>query len=134
MNQMIQRLCVWSGVLALNLLGVAVLLLMKLIPPWSPTEGPAEVALRYQSDATAIGLGAFIMILSASFLIPFYAVLAAQMQRIEGKASPLATTQLLGGYGVALFLIIPAVLFGTAAFRPDRAPELTAMTCHGCFL
>jgi hypothetical protein len=125
MSKMIQRLCVWSGVLALNLLGVAVLLLMKLIPPWSPMESPAEVALRYQSDAMSIGLG--VMILSASFLIPFYAVLAAQMQRIEGKASPLATTQLLGGYGVALFLIIPAVLFGTAAFRPDRAPELTAM-------
>jgi hypothetical protein len=127
MNKMVQRLCVWSGVLALNLLGIAVLLLMKLIPPWSPMESPAEVALRYQSDAMSIGLGAFVMILSASFLIPFYAVLAAQMQRIEGKASPLATTQLLGGYGVAIFLIIPAVLFGTAAFRPDRSPELTAM-------
>jgi hypothetical protein len=125
MNQFMQKVCVWSGVLALILLGVAVVSLMKIMPPWSPMESVAEVVAHYQAGGASISLGAFVMILSATFLIPFYAAISVQMQRIEGKASPLASTQLLGGFGISLFLVVPAILFGAAAFRPDRAPELT---------
>jgi hypothetical protein len=127
MNQFMQRICVWSGVLALILLGVAVVPLMHIMPPWSPMESATEVVARYQAGGLSISLGAFVMILSSAFLIPFYAVIASHMQRIEGKASPLASTQLLGGFGVSITLVIPAILFGATAFRPDRAPELTSL-------
>jgi hypothetical protein len=68
--------------------------------------------------------GHLVIALSGALFAPFVAVISIQMRRIEGASPILTYTQLCSGSIGALFFIIPSILFGVAAYRPDRPPEL----------
>lgn len=65
------------------------------IPPPSPNDSAAQVVQRFQDDTELIQVGMLITLFASTLLIPFYAVIAAHMRRIEGYGGcVLSTTQL----------------------------------------
>jgi hypothetical protein len=127
MNTRNQAICVWAGVVAVSLFFLAFWPLLHLIPPWSPSEAALGVAQRYQQHTLSMRLGSVLLILAASMTAPYFAVIATQMARIEGRFAVLSITEILAGAGVYIFIVLPALLFSVAAFRLERAPELTLL-------
>jgi len=64
------------------------------------------------------------VMLAALVFIPFAAVVSQFIAQIEGTPGILTYTFLLGAAGNMVLTFYPAVWWLTAAFRPDRAPEL----------
>lgn len=123
MSSTTQRVCIWSGVgfMALFFLGFGVI--AGYIPPPNPANSAAEVAERYREDANAIRAGMLISMYALVLYVPWVAVLAVQMRRIEGRHTPLSYAQL--GLGATLpVAFFPALYyFQVAAFRPERSDE-----------
>lgn len=95
-----------------------------LLPPTPPSSTAAEIANLYASDFTRIRIGMVIVMFSALIFIPFVAVTAQYIARVEGGAGVLTYTFLLGGVGNMVLTFYPAIWWLGVAFRIDRAPEL----------
>lgn len=119
----VQIVCASSGFMLILLL-FGGLIAAGWIPPVSPAESATEIAQRYQSNANGIRLGAVLMLFGAGFTVPVGALIAAHMKRIEGEFSPLTYIELIGTAGGLVAISLPVLIFGAAAFRPDRDPEL----------
>jgi hypothetical protein len=122
-----QKICAISGYVCIVLFGLAFWPTSKFIPVPGPGLNALQVASLYQNNANGIRFGMLIMTIAGSLVAPFVAVISVQMKRIEGVSPILTYTQLASGSVGALFFIIPALVFGAAAYRPDRAPELTLL-------
>jgi hypothetical protein len=94
------------------------------LPPPSPNAGASDIAALYQQNTGQIRLGMFLMMACSGLVAPFIAVIAVQMKRMEGGAGVLTYTQLSAGTVGILFLILPALVWTVAAFRPERDPNL----------
>jgi hypothetical protein len=94
------------------------------IPPTKPIYGAVKISELYHADFTRIRIGMLIVMLAALVYLPFVGVVAHYIARVEGGASVLTYTFLLGGAGNMCLTFYPAIWWLVAAFRPDRAPEL----------
>lgn len=94
------------------------------LPPTSPSANASQIAAIYHSDFTRIRIGMLMVMLSAMIFIPFAAVAAQFIARIEGTAGVLTYTFLLGAAGNMVLTFYPAIWWLTAAYRPDRSGEL----------
>jgi hypothetical protein len=94
------------------------------LPPVSPSAGAEEIASLFAADLTRIRIGMVIVMFSALIFIPFVAVIAKFIARIEDGAGVLTYTWLLGGVGNMVLTFYPAIWWLVAAYRPDRAAEL----------
>ncbi|BBY80200.1 hypothetical protein MPUL_13580 [Mycolicibacterium pulveris] len=115
---------VWCGIAYLVLIFSGWALVAGFVPPMPPTTGADEVAQLFVDDALRIRTGMVLVMFSALALIPFVAVTAQMIARIEGSAGVLTYTFLIGGVGNMVLSFYPAVWWLTAAYRADRAPEL----------
>lgn len=122
----LERLCVWSGILAVTLFFLG-FVFAGFIPPPPPSRSIEEVVAYYQLHATGIRGGMVVMMISGMFVPPLVAVISAQMRRIPGAHPLLVYGQLSAGTLGAVFFIAGALVFVVAAFRPDRPPDLTYM-------
>jgi hypothetical protein len=68
------------------------------------------------------------MILSwtSAFAVPIYVVIAVQMARLEKGIPIWSILQLVGGGMMTIFLVLPPVFWGIAAYNPGRDPQVTA--------
>ena len=124
MNTRIQLLCAWCGVAFAILFTIGFWPLAHFMPPPSPTRGALEVAAMYQAHTNQIRLGLLVMMAASACILPFAAVITAQMKRMEDTPTVLSYLQLVsGGIGV-VFFIVPCLLWSIAAFRPERDAEL----------
>lgn len=123
MSRPVQIFCACSGFMLVVLL-FGGLIAADWIPPLSPAETADEIAQRYADNANGIRLGAVLMLFGAGFTVPLGALIAAHIKRIEGDFSPLAYIQIIGSAGGLFAITLPVLIFGAAAFRPDRDPEL----------
>ena len=115
----VQRAMIWTGPVMLVLWVGAFIFLAEFIPPPDPEDSAAEVLARYAGDTDAIRIGLVITMYASALLVPFAAVISAQMRRIEG-AGPLASTQIVSAGLLSLEFIIPVMVWLTAAFRFDE--------------
>jgi len=122
----IDRLCVWSGVAAIVLFFLA-FIIAGFLPPPSPSLPPLAVAAMYQDHTNGIRIGMLVMMVSGMFMAPFVGIISAQMRRIPGVSQALVYSQLSAGTANAMFFFLPTIIFFTAAFHPERAPDLTAV-------
>ena len=120
-----QKICAISGYLCIVLFGLAFWPTSKFIPVPGPGLNALEVASLYANNANGIRFGMLLMTVAGALMAPFTAVISIQLKRIEGVSPILTYTQLAAGSIGALFFIIPALVFSAAAYRPERAPELT---------
>ena len=100
----------------------------KFIPPHLPSASAAEIAAHYAAHTNSIRVGVLICLLGT---VPWYTivgVLYAQLRRIEranGEPAFVSVIQVAAGGPLATCgMVIPFFMWATAAFRPDRDPDL----------
>lgn len=120
-NATLQKLCIWAGPTMVIGWVASFWVLAGFIPPPDPGMPPEAVVRMYQDDATLIRLGLVITLFASALLVPYTAVIAAHMRRIEGRRSVLAWTQLASGALLSLEFIIPLMVWQAAAYRPELA-------------
>ena len=99
------------------------------LPATDPASTALEVAEYYRQNAGRIGLGAVLVLIGTMIAYPYVVVVASQLRRAEeaNNETPvnswlfLVTGTMAWGYGS----LAPCLAWITAAFRPDRNPEIT---------
>jgi hypothetical protein len=123
-----QRAILWWGIGLAIVYGFALVALLRMVPPPSATWSASQISEFYQHNSIRIRWGAVIAGWSGAFMMPILAVVAIQMARVEtGGAKIWSALSLVSGALMSLFLALPTIFFGTAAFTADRAPEVTAL-------
>lgn len=125
MNSRSQVFCVWAGILCPIIMFIG-LTIAGFFPPQSPTMTANEVAAFYQQHANSVRVGMIFVQIAGALYAAISAVVSAQMRRIEHRETPvLSYAQLALGASGVLFFVLPALLWVTASFNPERAPEIT---------
>lgn len=122
----IDRLAVWSGAAAI-ILFFSGFIVAGFVPPLPPAMSIADVAVFYQTHALQIRIGMLLILISGMFMAPFVGLISTLLKRIDGLSPTIIYGQLVAGAANSLFFFIPAIIFATAAYRPERPPELTYM-------
>jgi len=117
-----QRIAAWCGPIFVVLFGAG-FLLAGFIPPPDPGMSAAETAAHYAENRMGVKTGVLLAMLGAGFYLPFTAVVALQLRRIEGAYSPWAYTQLAAGSSLVTLFIIPFMGMETAVYRADRSDD-----------
>ena len=89
---------------------------------------PEELATCYRTNTNMIRTGVLISFVATALYLPFTAVISTQLRRMEGSTPILAYTNFAGGMGIIVALLPTMSLLIIAAFRPERAPEITPNT------
>jgi len=119
----IQMFGVWCGIGYLAVVFIGWGAIAGFLPPTAPSATAAQIAALYHTDYTRIRIGMLVVMLAALVFIPFAAVVAQFIARIEGGAGVLTYTFLLGSAGNMVLTFYPAIWWLTAAFRPDRGDQ-----------
>ncbi len=99
--------------------------LLHMWPPPPATWSVEQVAQFYIENSLDIRLGAMVLSWASAFMVPFAIVIAIQMRRLETGLPVWTITQFAGGIMMSIFLVLPPIFFGVAAYSPERAPEVT---------
>jgi len=117
---------VWSGVAAIVFF-FAGFVVAGFVPPISPAISVANVAQFYQSHFLNVRIGMLLILRSGMFMAPFVGLIWSLLRRITGLSSCIIYGQLVAGAANSLFFFVPAIIFSSIAYRPERPPELTHM-------
>jgi hypothetical protein len=120
-----QRVLIWWTLISTVIFGTAYTFLIGLVPLPSPTLSAAEVAQFYADRSLSIRLGATICSWTGAFLVPLSVVVAVQLSRLERGLPVWSILYFAGGILTSIFLVIPPLLWGVAAFSPTRPAEIT---------
>jgi hypothetical protein len=123
MERRVERLGAWCGPLFVLFFGLG-WLVARLVPPPAATDDPARIADFYRVHASQLRVGMLLALIGTGLGIPFVVALTRQLRR-SSPGSVWAETQFASGVIFLVGVLIPVVLIATAAFRPDRSPELT---------
>lgn len=108
-------------------------LFAHLIPPPSPSLSAQELADLVASNRTGIRVGVIIAMWASALLMPFYAVIAAEMRKIEGEYSILAPVQLASSAILVCFFQIIGLAWLLMTYRPENSPEITRLLNDYCW-
>lgn len=123
-----QRILVWWSVVFITIYGLALGFLLHMIPPPRATMTANEVAAWYQAHKGSIRVGAVIASWTSAFMLPLSVVVGTQMARIEkGRSKAWTITVVASGAMMSLFLVLPPLFWGVAAFTPTRGAEITQL-------
>lgn len=125
MNPRIRILGVWSAAAFFVLWLVGFVFFAQWVPPIAPSDSAEEVATLFEARSVPIRVAMVLMSFGAVFYLPWTMVLADLIKEVEGKSYFLAGTQLAAGALSTITFFLPAFLWATAAFRPERSPEIT---------
>ncbi len=127
MDRRIQLLCAWCGPAFLLIFLVGFWIVAGLVPPPSAGDNAAQIASFYRDNTDQLRVGLLLLLIGAPLLVPFAVLLALQLRDSDRRVAPLAYIQLLMAVVTMLEVLLPVVLMGTAAFRPERSPESTLL-------
>jgi hypothetical protein len=122
-----QRFMLWWGFTMMVIFGLCYWLLIRLLPLNPATDTAAQVAAFYQANSLPIRIGAVICSWCAAFAIPIYVVLVSHCIRMERGIPIWSILQFGGGMMMTIFLVLPPLFWGVAAFSPDRPAEITLL-------
>ncbi len=122
MNITAQKICVWCGPFMIFTWAAAFTFLCRFIPPPSPTKTGEQLVAQFSEHTNLIRLGLVISVFMCALLVPFCAVIAAQMRRMEGVRSVLAETQLVSGGLLCVEFLLPFAIWQTALYRLHEWP------------
>lgn len=135
MNLTAQRLCVWCGPVMVATWGLAFAFLSRFIPPPAPSYTPDQILAKFSDHTGLIRLGLVISLFACALLVPWNAVIAAQMRRIEGGRSVLAETQLVSGGLLCVEFLFPFAIWQTALYRIHERDAATVQLLNDmCWL
>ncbi|MFJ8927587.1 hypothetical protein ACIRLA_13515 [Streptomyces sp. NPDC102364] len=118
------RFSVWCGVAVAVANTLAFSVIGKLTPPVAPTDNAATVAQFMSDHRSGILWAVVLMGLVVPLFYPFAVITSLQMRRIEGGWGLLSMVQLTTGVVAPTGWLYPLAVLATAAYRPDRSPEL----------
>ena len=118
------RMSVWSGLVVLIAATVSFSVVSGLTPPPSPTLNAQEMAQFLTEHRSGILWATVIMGLFTPFFYAFAVVTSLQMRRIEGGWGLLSMIQLTTAVVAPTGWLYPLAVLATAAYRPDRDPNL----------
>jgi hypothetical protein len=95
------------------------------VPPPAPTLDAQQIAQIFQDNTARIRFGMIIIMFGAMFYMPWTAVIAQQLSRIEGHIGMLTWCQIMAGTCNVMLTFYPPILWLIISFRPDRPIELT---------
>src|ERR1700757_711299 len=122
-----QIVIVWWALVFAVIFGVAFAFLLHMVPPPDAHKSAEWVRAWYQHRSTDIKIGATISSYSSAFLVPLFAVIGMQIARCENGKPIWAVMTVTGGSLAAIFLVLPPMFFGVAAFTPGRDADATAV-------
>lgn len=120
-----QRIVWWWSLAFFAGWGTAFVFLLHMLPAPRPTDTAEQVARWYQTRSGDIKLGATLTSYCAGWFLPMFAVLAMQIARQERGKPIWATLCAAGGAMMSIFVALPPIFWGVAAFTPDRDPDVT---------
>jgi hypothetical protein len=88
------------------------------IPPPSPSTPIQQVVATYRNHNGLIHVGLMITVLSCALLVPYSAVISAQLRRTEGKRSVWTMTQIVSAGLLSIEFIFPVMFWQVADYRP----------------
>ncbi|MFT3666908.1 hypothetical protein [Piscinibacter sp.] len=127
MSERAQAIMIWWGLAFMYIFGFTLWGLLKMMPPPSATLTADQVAAFYADNSLHIRLGAMVASWTSAFMVPFSTVVAIQMARLERGRPVWAVLAFAGGIMMSIFLVIPGVFWGVAAYTPTRPAEVTAL-------
>ncbi|MCX4098087.1 hypothetical protein [Nocardia sp. alder85J] len=119
-----QQVILWSSPVVAAVLLVLFATFPGFFPPMSPDLPAAEVARFYQDHTAWIRFSMVGFNLCGIMIVPFFVLIMAQMLRMKGQTRIFAFCYLTSVVAGATLFALSAVLFGVAAFRPDRGADL----------
>jgi hypothetical protein len=122
-----QRVLIWWGLSFGIIYGVAFVALLGMVPPPHARLTSVEIAAWYYHHHTKIRLGAMVASWSSAFLVPISVVVAAQIRRQEKPPYLWTMMSVVGGGLMSIFLVLPPLFWGVAAYTPNRAPDVTSL-------
>lgn len=117
----------WCALLYMALLFIGWWLIAGYLPPHDPAATAEDIAAIYRQDPIAIRIGMIFVMFGAACYVPFTALVAQQISRIEGGVGVLTLSQVMGGVGNVFLTFYPAIWWVIASFRPERGAELTQL-------
>ncbi|MDB5969877.1 MAG: hypothetical protein JWQ90_2327 [Hydrocarboniphaga sp.] len=127
MTERAQTIMIWWGLILMVIYGFALWGLLDMMPPPPATLTADEVAAFYTANNFKIRLGAMVTSWTSAFMVPFSVVAAVQLARLEKGVPVWSILQFAGGILMSIFLVLPPIFWGIAAFSPDRPPEVTKL-------
>lgn len=121
--------CAWITAVSLVLTGIAFFVVSGYVPPPHADASAQEIANFYADNTGRIRAGILLLFVSWAGWGTLVAGLATQMARIEGSRPILTVLMTLSGMAGWMFLLLPTLFLGIAAYRPERSPE-TTQTLH----
>lgn len=122
-----QIVIVWWSLVFATMFGAVLGLLLHMIPPPDADMSADEVQNWYREHGGEIKVGATLASYCSAFLVPLWAVIAIQISRQERGRPIWSAMAFAGGILMSLFLVLPPIFFGVAAFTPNRDAEITAV-------
>ncbi|WP_210717282.1 hypothetical protein [Amycolatopsis acididurans] len=126
MSERSQVVVLWWGVAMAIAYSACLIFLFHMVPPPSPSLDAHEVATFYQEHTVSIRIGATIASWVSAFMLPILAVCAVQIRRQE-KGRIWSALALVGGAMMSLFLVLPPIFWGVAAWTPTRPADVTLL-------
>ncbi|MBF6171574.1 hypothetical protein [Nocardia blacklockiae] len=123
-NLKAQWVSLWTGPVAALVLLLAFLAFPGFRPPMSPSMSAAEVASFYRDNTAWIRGSMVTFNLCGMMILPFFAVIVVQMQRMRSQSGVFAFCYLTAVVSGATIFALSNIFFLVAAFRPERDPEL----------
>lgn len=122
-----QRILVWTTIVLGIVFAISYMWLIGFFPP-PPANLPAdEVAELYSANNIRFRIGVILALISGAFILPITLVISLQMARLEKGVPVWALLQGLAGAVGSIFVFLPVLIWGVAAFSVERAPELTLL-------
>jgi hypothetical protein len=121
-----QRILIWWYWVFASLTGIALIILFRVFPPPSSALSADELAAWYRGHLGSMKTGAVLMGWASGWMIQLGVVLWAQARRVEPGSTKIWSTAILVSCSIStVFLALPGLAFGAAAFNAERAPQVT---------
>lgn len=127
MSERSQVALVWWALIFTAIYGAVLGFLLDMIPPPSAELSANEIAEWYSNNHDQVRIGAVIASWTSAFMVPLTVVIAVQMARQEGGRKVWSVLTVAGGVMMSIFLVLPPLFFGVAAFTEARDAEVTSL-------
>lgn len=122
-----QWICWWTIPIFYNLFGLIFVALTRVMPPPRPDVGPEQIVAFFHAHSLTIRIGFGLLMIVVGFSCVANGLIALQIKRMS--VTPVFAYAYIAALAVG---VVPGCLFAAfaflaAAFRPDRAPQITVM-------
>jgi hypothetical protein len=123
-KQRIWRLAIWCWPAAVVGAGAAFAFGAGFVPPPSPALSAPELAGVFDADRTGIRVGVLVAMFATALMLPFFAVVSAEIKKIEGRLGLLAPVQFGGAIALVMIFQVIGLAWLTASYRPEADPDV----------